>query len=121
VNYGDPDPSLDALVQQEQPSAGQVVAVLHHHGDVLAAGGQLANLEPDQDVDFGVDVSGTRGGKGAEFARPDRLGYGNGGWEHAARWLSDAAFQFGVFVERVLLVVAEDFEYDRLGLDVVDE
>ena len=38
--------------------AGEVLAVVHEHGHVLAATRQLQDLEPDDQVVFGVDLIG---------------------------------------------------------------
>ena len=109
------------LVQQEQPATGEVVAPLHHGRHVLPVWCQFANFEPDQHVDFGVDVSCRGGGQSAEFGGTYGLGYGDGGRLHPSRRLPHRSFQFGVLVQGVLLVVSEDLEHYRLRLDVVQE
>lgn len=89
--------------------------------NILPVRCQLANLEPDKDVDFGVDVGRAGRRKSPEFTGTDRLGDGYGRRQHAPRRLPDRALQLGVLVQRMLLIVTEHLEHYRLGLDVFDE
>lgn len=121
MHNSNPDPPLYPLMQQKQSPARQVIAVLNDGRHVLPVRRQLADLKPHEHVYFGVDVGRAGRGEGAEFARAHGLRYGDGGGQHAARRLPNRALQFGVFVEGVLLVVAEDLEDNRVGFYVVDE
>lgn len=58
-----------------------------HGRHILAAGRQLADLEPDEQVVLGVQVRGAAGrghGGGAPLGRADRRRDGDGGGQHAA-------------------------------------
>lgn len=112
---GDADTTLDALMQQVQATAWQLVTVLHnlpemekvsilwvflrvgevcrvevctHRRHVVAAGRQLADLEPHEQVVLGVQVRGAAGrghGGGAPLRAAHGRGDGDGGRQHAPR------------------------------------
>lgn len=88
---------------------------------VLAIRSQFADLEPNQHVHLGVDVGRARRWQRSKFARTNGLGYGDRRREHTTRGLPYRTFELCVFVQGMLLVVAEYFEYDRMGFDVLDE
>ena len=54
VDEGEADAALEAVVQVEEAAAGQVLAMVHEDGDIVAGGGQLQDLEPDDQVVLGV-------------------------------------------------------------------
>ena len=56
VDNGETNPALEAVVQVEEAAAGQVLAVVHQHGNVLPGGGQLQDLEPNDQVVLRVDL-----------------------------------------------------------------
>ena len=83
---------LNALVEEEEASARQIVAVVDHRGHVFSIGRQLADLEPDEHVVLGVNVRSTgRGQYAAEFRRAYRLADWNRRRQHSFRRLSYAA------------------------------
>ena len=70
--------------------------MVHQDRDVLAGGGQLQDLEPDDDVVLGVDGVGGGQAGGAELAAANGLGDGDGGREEAAGWRPGALTQYNL-------------------------
>lgn len=120
VDNCDTDPSLNALMQQEQSTARQLIAVLDDSGHVLSVGRQFTNLEPHEDV-----VLGEYCGRGWTWQRSE-LGTAHwltdryAGWLQAT-WRRTGVILFRVIVQRMGVVVAKDLEHDRLCLQVLDE
>jgi hypothetical protein len=57
VDQREADSALEAVMQVEEAAAGEVLAVVHEDGHVVPGGGQLQDLEPDDQVMLGVDCA----------------------------------------------------------------
>jgi len=75
VADGDDEAPLDALVQKELAGAGQALTVVDGDGHVVAAGLQLADLEPDEKVGLGANVRGADVLPGLDGLGGDGLGH----------------------------------------------
>ena len=126
VDNGQPDATLETVVEEELSTTGQVIAVVHEHRHVLPTTRQLQHLEPDDQVVLRVDLVGCRAALCPVLAAPHWLADGDGWREEAAGRgpgcaLSALAHLRPRPTQGVLLVVAVHLEDDGLALHVLNE
>lgn len=89
--------------------------------NVFTVRSEFANFKPNQNIMFGQNRGRWRRRKWSELGTAYGLTNRDAWWQHTPwRW-SCLELKFCVFVQRMMLVVAENLEHYWLGLQVLNE
>lgn len=89
--------------------------------NIFAIRCQFANFKPNQDVVLGQNGGRWCSWKWSEFGTAHGLTDRNAWGKHASwRW-SCLEFEFSIFVQRMMLIVAEYLKHYGLGFQVLDK